>query len=131
MSTSVNSAGLAIIADDEDTGRVLLEEAAAAAGLRSLSFADGQEAFDAALANDVAMVLLDVDMPGLNGHEVCRRLRAMPRFAMTPIVMVTTRGSAEDRRRASELGANGYVVKTEFHESELVSVVQRLAEAAS
>lgn len=111
MSTPVNITGLAIIADDEDTGRVLLEEAAAAAGLRSLSFADGQEAFEAALANDVALVLLDVDMPGLNGHEVCRRLRAVPRFATTPIVMVTGHEDTEAITLAFEAGATDFVPK--------------------
>jgi diguanylate cyclase (GGDEF)-like protein len=111
MSMPVNITGLAIIADDEDTGRVLLEEAAAAAGLRSLSFADGQEAFEAALANDVALVLLDVDMPGLNGHEVCRRLRAVPRFATTPIVMVTGHEDTEAITLAFEAGATDFVPK--------------------
>jgi diguanylate cyclase (GGDEF)-like protein len=111
MSTPVNLAGLAIIADDEDTGRVLLEEAAAAAGLKSLSFADGREAFDAASANDVAIVLLDVDMPGLNGHEVCRRLRAMPRFVTTPIVMVTGHEDTAAIELAFEAGATDFVSK--------------------
>jgi diguanylate cyclase (GGDEF)-like protein len=111
MSKSVTIAGLAIIADDEDTGRILLEEAAAAAGLRSLSFADGQEAFDAALANDVAIVLLDVHMPGLNGHEVCRRLRALSRFATTPIVMVTGHEDTEAIALAFEAGATDFVPK--------------------
>lgn len=104
-------AGLAIIADDEDTGRVLLEEAAATAGLRSLSFANGQTALEAALANDVAIVLLDVDMPGLNGNEVCRRLRAEPRFAMTPIVMVTGHEDTEAITLAFEAGATDFVSK--------------------
>lgn len=111
MSTPLNVAGLAIIADDEDTGRVLLEEAAAAAGLKSLSFADGREAFEAALANDVAIVLLDVDMPGLDGHEVCRRLRAMPRFAATPIVMVTGHEDTEAISLAFQAGATDFVPK--------------------
>ena len=111
MSTPANISGLAIIADDEDTGRVLLEEAAAAAGLRSLSFADGKEALDATLANEVALLLLDVDMPGLNGHEVCRRLRATPRFAATPIIMVTAHEDTEAIRLAFEAGATDFVPK--------------------
>ena len=111
MSMPVNITGLAIIADDEDTGRVLLQEAAAAAGMRSLCFADGKEAFEAALANDVALVLLDVDMPGLNGHEVCRRLRATPRFAATPIVMVTGHEDTEAIALAFQAGATDFVPK--------------------
>ncbi|MET0535354.1 MAG: EAL domain-containing protein [Steroidobacter sp.] len=111
MNAPANIAGLAIIADDEDTGRVLLEEAAAAAGLRSLSFADGREALDAALANDAAILLLDVDMPGLDGHEVCRRLRAEARFASTPIVMVTGHEDVEAIALAFQAGATDFVAK--------------------
>lgn len=111
MSTPVNIAGVAIIADDEDTGRVLLEEAASAAGLPSLSFADGKEAFEAALENDVALLLLDVDMPGLNGYEVCRRLRALPRFSTTPIVMVTGHDDTDAISMAFDVGATDFVAK--------------------
>ena len=70
-------------------GRLLLAETAEASGLNSLSFDNGTEALDAALSYGAAIVLLDVEMPGMDGYEVCRRLRAEPRFTTTPIVMVT------------------------------------------
>lgn len=111
MRTPVDIAGLAIVADDEDTGRVLLAEAAAAVGVRALSFGDGKQAYEAALANDVAMVLLDVDMPGMNGHEVCRQLRAIPRFASTPIIMVTGHEDTEAITLAFQAGATDFVPK--------------------
>ncbi len=63
---------IAIIADDEDLGRVLLASTASASGLTPLSFDNGAAALEAALAHDVAIVLLDVDMPGLDGYTVCR-----------------------------------------------------------
>jgi diguanylate cyclase (GGDEF)-like protein len=102
---------LAIIADDEDLGRLLLGESVAAVGLESLAFADGTSALDAALANDVAIVLLDVDMPGRNGNEVCRRLRAEPRFSSVPIVMVTGHEDSDAVARAFEAGATDFVSK--------------------
>ncbi len=102
---------LAIIADDEDLGRVLLGESAAAVGLESLEFADGDSALHAALTNDVAIVLLDVDMPGLNGNEVCRRLRADPRYKSVPIVMVTGHQDSDAIRRAFEAGATDFISK--------------------
>ncbi len=80
---------VAIIADDEDLGRLLLAEAANAAGLIPLVFDNGTAALAAALAHNVAIVFLDVDMPGMNGLSVCERLRAESRFAAVPIVMVT------------------------------------------
>ncbi len=106
---------IAIIADDEDLGRVLLAESVAAAGLECLSFADGGAALAAALAaardNDVAIVLLDVDMPVLDGNEVCRRLRADPRFSTVPIVIVTGHQDSAAVRRAFEAGATDFISK--------------------
>jgi diguanylate cyclase len=102
---------VAIIADDEDLGRMLLGEAVAAAGLQCLSFADGGAALEAALENDVAIVLLDVDMPVLDGNEVCRRLRAEPRFSSVPIVIVTGHQDSEAVRRAFEAGATDFISK--------------------
>jgi diguanylate cyclase (GGDEF)-like protein len=102
---------VAIIADDEDLGRVLLGESVAAVGLEVLAFADGGAALDAALENDVAVVLLDVDMPVLDGNEVCRRLRADPRFSSVPIIIVTGHQDSDAIRRAFEAGATDFISK--------------------
>jgi diguanylate cyclase (GGDEF)-like protein len=102
---------LAVIADDEDLGRVLLGEAAAAVGLESVTFDNGADALAAALVNEVAIVLLDVDMPALDGYEVCRRLRADPRFSSVPIVMVTGHQDSDAVRRAFDAGATDFVSK--------------------
>ena len=102
---------LAIIADDEDLGRVLLTQAVAEVGLDGLAFADGTDALAAAKENDVAIVLLDVDMPGMDGNEVCRRLRAEPRFSSVPIVMVTGHQDSAAIRSAFEAGATDFVSK--------------------
>jgi len=111
MSIVERHPGLAIIADDESTGLVLLEESAAQVGLQSLAFDNGADALAAALDNQVAIVLLDVDMPGLNGYEVCRRLRAEARFATTPIVMVTGHEDSHAITLAFEAGATDFVSK--------------------
>ena len=101
----------AIVADDEDLGRLLLAEAMSGLGLTALAHDNGTSALEAALAGDPAIVLLDVDMPGMDGFSVCRRLRADPRFAMTPIVMVTGHEDAAAIRRAFEAGATDYISK--------------------
>jgi diguanylate cyclase (GGDEF)-like protein len=111
MSQESTKKRVAIIADDEDLGRVLLGESVAAVGLEVLAFADGGAALDAALENDVAVVLLDVDMPVLDGNEVCRRLRADPRFSSVPIVIVTGHQDSDAIRRAFEAGATDFISK--------------------
>ena len=111
MSAATPNKRLAIIADDEDLGRLLLGKAAATVGLDNLSFANGVDALDAALNNDVAIVLLDVDMPRMNGNEVCRRLRGDPRFSSVPIVIVTGHQDSAAVRSAFEAGATDFVSK--------------------
>src|SRR6185295_7848548 len=92
-------------------GRLLLGESVVAAGLESLAFGDGAAALAAALKNDPAIVLLDVDMPVMDGNEVCRRLRADARFGSTPIVMVTGHDDSAAIRRAFEAGATDFIAK--------------------
>jgi diguanylate cyclase (GGDEF)-like protein len=101
---------IALVADDEDTGRLLLAEAASAAGFKPLVFDNGADALQAALTQDVAIVLLDVEMPGLDGFEVCRRLRAA-KPASLPIVMVTGRDDKIAINRAFDAGATDFVPK--------------------
>src|ERR1700678_3097581 len=111
MSAPLLAAPIAIIADDEDLGRLLLAETAEASGLRAMSFEDGAAALNAALSHEVAIVLLDVDMPGMDGYAVCRRLRAEARFASVPIVMVTGHEDAAAITRAFEAGATDFISK--------------------
>jgi diguanylate cyclase (GGDEF)-like protein len=101
---------LALVADDEDTGRLLLGEAALAAGFQPLVFNNGADALEAALANDVAIALLDVEMPGMDGFSVCRRIRAAKRMSL-PIVMVTGRDDKAAINRAFDAGATDFIAK--------------------
>jgi len=111
MNSKTEALPIAIIADDEDLGRLLLSESVTESGLTPLAFDNGAAALDAALANDVSIVLLDVEMPGMNGFEVCRRLRADPRFATVPIVMVTGHEDAAAISLAFDAGATDFISK--------------------
>src|SRR5690348_3632842 len=102
---------VAIIADDEDLGRLLLVESAAECGLDARGFDNGTAALEAALGQEIAIVLLDVDMPGMDGFSVCRALRAEPRLASVPIVMVTGHEDSEAIQRAFEAGATDFIPK--------------------
>ncbi len=111
MTTPLSQRPLVVIADDEDLGRLLLSEAAQECGLEPIAFDNGVAALQACLSREVAIVLLDVDMPGLNGFEVCRRLRNESRLATVPIVIVT---GSEDQAAVSlafEAGATDFISK--------------------
>jgi len=63
-------------------------------------------------------ILLDVKMPGLNGFEVLEQIRADPALRLIPVVMLSASGQERDVRRAYELGANGYLIKSiDYHAS--------------
>ncbi len=111
MTTITQKPAIAIVADDEDLGRLLLGEAVAQLGLTVSAHDNGAAALEVALKQNLAIVLLDVDMPGLDGYAVCRRLRAEPRFANVPIVMVTGHEDSAAIDLAFEAGATDFIAK--------------------
>ena len=84
----------------------------------------GTRALEAARAGRFDLAILDVKMPGMDGFQLLRELRAMPGFRDTPILMLTSMGSEHDVVRGFELGATDYVLKP-FSPVELVARVQR------
>jgi DNA-binding response OmpR family regulator len=89
----------------------------------------GDEALERAVATAPDAIVLDVMMPGLDGWEVCRRLKQTPGFEGTPIVFLSARTGDEDRQRGYALGVVSYVTKP-FDPQELVAVVRRAIEDA-
>ena len=111
MSEKKKTGPFAIIADDEELGRLLLAESTIATGLTPLAFEDGLAALEAGLSHEPAIILLDVDMPGMDGYSVCQHLRAEPRLETVPIVMVTGHEDAAAIDRAFAAGATDFIAK--------------------
>ena len=72
------------------------------------------------------LVLTDIEMPGLDGIELTRRIRACAGWEAVPIVVMTSLGSDEDRRAGLAAGANAYLLKSEFDQADLVDTIRRL-----
>lgn len=87
---------------------------------------DGQSALGAALADPPDVMILDVMLPGLDGFEILRRLRADARALALPVLMLTAKGQREDRETALESGANLFITKP-FSNTEVIAAVTRLA----
>src|SRR5258708_29337249 len=98
--------------------RVLLEERHTV----DLAY-DGQTGLDLALSDSYDVVILDVMLPGLDGLEVCRQMRA--ERIMTPVLMLTARGAVEDRVVGLNVGADDYLVKP-FAMEELLARINAL-----
>jgi DNA-binding response OmpR family regulator len=117
------SNGRLLVADDDRDIRDLVAFKLEQAGYEVQAVQDGVAALDAARADAPALVVLDVMMPGLSGVDVTRELRADPRTASVPIILLTARAQEADVESGFATGADDYVVKP-FSPRELVSRVQ-------
>ena len=87
---------------------------------------DGREALDLLTEHkDVDLVLLDINMPRMNGLEFLISMKANPSFQKIPVVIITTEGTEDDTQRGLEAGASAYVKKP-FRNEELLGVINRL-----
>ena len=111
-----------LVVDDEPAIRTILEYQLTQAGYRVATAADGEEAL-AYLADELPdLVLLDVMMPGLDGHAVLARLRADSRTQHLPVVMLTAKGERAHVLQGLEAGANDYIVKPFARDEQLLRV---------
>ena len=97
-----------LVVDDEPTIREVVCRYLERDGFQTIEAADGESALTAVAEHAPALVVLDVMLPGLDGLEVCRRVRADSRV---PIILLTARGEETDRIVGLELGADDYVTK--------------------
>lgn len=87
---------------------------------------DGQEALDAlGSVSDIKMVLLDVSMPGMDGYEVCQKIREHDKYSQVPVIFISARGSVEERMQGYKSGGDDYLVKP-FECDELLSKIKLL-----
>ncbi|TFZ07712.1 hybrid sensor histidine kinase/response regulator [Ramlibacter humi] len=115
-----------LVAEDSITSRSLLRSILESAGYRVGTAVDGLEALHRLQAEPFDLLVTDVEMPRLDGFGLVARLRADPRTAELPIVLVTARESREDRERGVDAGASAYVVKSSFDQASLLETIQRL-----
>ena len=87
---------------------------------------DGRGALDAVMADSPDVLVLDVMLPGLDGYEILRTLRADRDRESLPVLMLTAKGQREDREMALKCGADLFITKP-FSNAEIVSAVRRLA----
>jgi adenylate cyclase len=111
--------------DDQPANLRLLDAVLSPRGYRVLRASSGEQALELLPSSGADLVLLDIVMPGIDGYEVCRRIRSAPETAYLPVVMITASGHQE-KTRAIEAGADDFVSKP-FDQSELLARVASLA----
>jgi two-component system chemotaxis sensor kinase CheA len=115
-----------LVAEDSITSRMLLKGILESAGYKVKVAVDGMEAFTMLRAQDFDLLVSDVEMPRLNGFDLTARIRADRKLAQLPVVLVTALETRQDRELGIDAGANAYVVKSSFEQSNLLEAVRSL-----
>jgi len=123
QATAAPVRGCVLIVEDDAKLRDLVARSLQQSGCSAVAVADGAEALAAVRRQPPDLILLDLDLPSLNGLEICRRLKRDPDLASIPVVFMTAQAAEVDRIVGLELGADDYIAKP-FSVRELTLRVQ-------
>ena len=113
-----------LLADDEKTLRELLKVRLEAAGYHFLEAEDGKAALDQAKKHRPDLIILDVNMPRMNGFDVLQNLKKDSKTRNIPVIMLTTRASQDDIEEGMELDADQYIPKP-FDSKKLLLAIEQ------
>ncbi|MRR33301.1 hybrid sensor histidine kinase/response regulator [bacterium] len=115
-----------LVVDDSISTREIERSIIEAHGYQVVVAGDGLEALEKTRERIFDVIVTDIEMPRLDGFSLTERLRADDRYRHTPIIIVTSREREEDRRRGILVGANAYIVKGAFDQSNLIETIENL-----
>jgi two-component system chemotaxis response regulator CheY len=111
--------------DDSTSIRQMVSFTLHEAGYGVVEAVDGQDALNKLNANPVDMLLVDLNMPNMNGIDLIRNVRALPQFQFVPIVMLTTESQDNKKQEGKAAGATGWIVKP-FQPDQLINVIKKV-----
>lgn len=115
-----------LVVEDSITSRALLKNILESAGFRVTAAVDGVDAYTTLKTGTFDLIVSDVEMPRMDGFDLTMKVRADKQLAALPVILVTALDSREHRERGIDVGANAYIVKSSFDQSNLLDVIQRL-----
>lgn len=115
-----------LLVEDDRLLRKAAERALLQRGFRVVTAANGDEALRSVAAAVPDLILLDVVMPGIDGYEVLRRLKAAEATAGTPVIILTNVGQDSDVQMALEAGAAAYAIKSNTGLEDLAALVRKV-----
>jgi len=111
MNKYVKEKARILLVEDNEANLLMTQDYLESYGYQVIPARDGDEALTMMDENPPDLVLMDIQMPGMDGFEVLRRIRLQPRFASVPIIALTALAMPGDRERCLEAGANEYLSK--------------------
>jgi two-component system chemotaxis sensor kinase CheA len=115
-----------LVVDDSITSRTLIKNILSSSGYDVTTAIDGVDAFTKALVGEYDLVVSDVDMPRMNGFELTAKIKKDKKLGELPVVLVTALETREDREHGIDVGADAYIIKSSFDQSNLLEVVKKL-----
>jgi two-component system chemotaxis sensor kinase CheA len=115
-----------LVADDSITSRSLIRNIVESAGFIVKTAIDGLEAYSLLQEEHFDLVVSDVEMPRMNGFELTTKIRSDKNLSDLPVILVTALEQPSDKQRGMECGANAYIVKSSFEQSNLIEAINRL-----
>ncbi|MEM8625054.1 MAG: response regulator [Pseudomonadota bacterium] len=112
--------------DDSRSIRAALRETLEELGFDVLEAEDGVHGFEVLSANEVDLLITDLNMPNMNGLDLIRKVRAEPRYEGLPVVMLTTENQPDKMKEGREAGASGWIVKP-FNELQIEMIIKKFA----
>ena len=103
-----------LVVDDDEMVLIALKELLGFKGYETRVVSGGAEALDALREQVFDLVILDIIMPGMDGYEVCRKIRREERWRTLPVVMLTAMSGEEDRKKGEEAGADPFLLTVYF-----------------
>jgi two-component system, chemotaxis family, sensor kinase CheA len=115
-----------LVIDDSLTTRMLEKSILESAGFDVDVAMSAEEGLESARRKSYGLFLVDIEMPGMDGFTFIERIRSETPLRDIPAILVTSRRSPEDRRRAERVGAQGFIVKSEFNQVEFLGRIRQL-----
>ncbi len=115
-----------IVVEDSITSRMLLKNILETAGYKVTTAIDGVDGFTKLKENTFDAVVSDVEMPRMNGFDLTEKIRSDKVLSEIPVVLVTSLSKKEDREKGIDCGANAYIVKSSFDQSNLLEILERM-----
>ncbi len=115
-----------LVVEDSITARTLLKNILETSGYEVKTAVDGVDAYTQLRSSEFDIVVSDVDMPRMSGFDLTAKIRADKKLTELPVVLVTALETREDREHGIDVGANAYIVKSSFDQSNLLEVIRQL-----